>query len=303
MYNSPAVLLKGIQARFLRGLATTAPAVLSPFFEEAKSDTNKEAYVLFNHFGTIKEWVDEIEFSHLEDFDFEIKNKDWQNGFLVDRNTLDDSKKTLGNDVEREINFSLSTWTNFPDRLVTELIVAGESGLAFDGTAFFTAGGRPALQLPGTTIDNLITGTGITVALITADLVSAVTKMRSYTAKNGDPFNYSPKWVALIPPHLEFTFRTIRDSENIIDAVAGATKTNIYKGTFDYVVNDYLGVASNDWYLTNVNTPFKPFIYQTRKSPSFDMKDEKDQKFLKYFSTGRMNVGYGNPLAMAKINN
>ena len=303
MYNSPTVLLKGIQAKFLRGLATVAPAVLSPFFEEVKSDSNLEQYVLFNHFGIIKEWTDSIDYSFLQDFDFTIKNKAWQNGFLVDRDTLDDSKKTLGSSVEREINFSLNTWGNFPDKLVTELIVAGATGLAFDGVAFFAAS-RPDLQeVGGTAINNIVTGTGVTVALVTADLASAMVAMRSWKAKNGDPFNYAPKFLAMIPAHLEWVFKTIRDSIEIFNATTGASSTNIYKDSFDYVVNDYLSTPDNDWYLMNTNTPFKPFIYQIRKNPVFDMKDETDQKFIKYFSTARMNVGYGNPVAIAKINN
>jgi phage major head subunit gpT-like protein len=300
MYNSPAVLLKGVQARFLRGLATTAVSMLAPFTENATSETDKETYILFNHFGTIKEWTDEIEFSHLEDFDFTIKNKDWQSGFLVDRNTLDDSRKAIGNDVEREINFSLNKWSTFADRLITEIIVAGQSGLAFDGIAFF-ASSRPSLQFSGSTIANLYTGTGVTQAQVTADITGAMSAMRAWKSKAGDPFNYAPKFVALIPSHLEWLFKTIRNSVDILSG--GQSVTNVLKDSFDYVVNDYFLTTDNDWYLINTASPFKPFIYQTRKAPIFDMKDEKDKKFIKYFSTARLNVGYGNPLAITKINN
>lgn len=298
MYNSPAVLLKGIQAKFLRGLATIAISMMSPFIEVTKSDSDKETYVLFNHFGAIKEWLDEIDFSFLEDFDYEIKNKPWQNGFLVDRDTLDDSRKNLGNDVEREINFSLNSWGNFPDKLVTELIIAGETGKAFDKVNFF-ATSRPALQKTGTTIKNLYTGTGVSLAQITADFAGATKDMRGFMAKNGDPFNANPKFVVVIPSHLEWLFKTLRNSVDI----GGSGVTNIYKDTFDIVVNDYIPTTANSWYLVNSNSPMKPFIFQRRKEPVFDMKDEKDKKFIKYFSTARMNAGYGNPLAIIKVKN
>ena len=290
MYNSPTVLLKGIQARFLRGLATTAPSVLSPIVEEANSDSNKEQYILFNHFGAIKEWTDEIDYSHLEDFDFEIKNKDWQNGFLVDRNTLDDSKKTLGNDVQREIKFALNSWGNFPDKLITEVLLAGETAKAFDGVALF-ADARPKL---GTGIDNLLNGSGATVAHLLVDIPAAMTALRGFKAKNGDPFNYAPKFLAIIPSHLEWAFKTVQETVEI------SSTTNVLKGTFDYIVNDYLPTTNNSWYLVNANTPFKPFIFQKRKEPFFDMKDEKDKKFLKYFTTARNNAGVGNPVAIIK---
>ena len=290
MYNSPTVLLKGIQARFLRGLATVAPSVMSPVFEEATSDSNKEQYILFNHFGSIKEWTDEIDYSHLEDFDFEIKNKDWQNGFLVDRNTLDDSKKTLGNDVEREIKFALNSWGNFPDKLITEVLLAGETAKAFDGVALF-ADARPKL---GTGIDNLLNGSGATVAHLLVDIPAAMTALRGFKAKNGDPFNYAPKFLAIIPSHLEWAFKTVQETVEI------SSTTNVLKGTFDYIVNDYLPTTNNSWYLVNANTPFKPFIFQKRKEPFFDMKDEKDKKFLKYFTTARNNAGVGNPVAIIK---
>jgi len=300
MYNSPTVLLKGINAKFLRGLATVQASMMAPFFDTTTSDSNKETYVLFNHFGAIKEWLDEVDFSFIEDFDYEIKNKDWQNGFQVDRNTLEDSKKTLGNDVEREINFSLNSWTNFPDKLITALLENGEVGHAFDGLDFFETS-RPALQMVGTTISNLYTGTGITIALLTADLAGATTAMRAYMAKNGDPFNYNPKWSVIIPPHLEWLFKAVRNSVDIV--IAGVTQTNIFKDTFEIVVNDYLPASNNHWYLVNTNAPMKPFIYQTRAVPKFDFKDDKDKKFIKYFSTARMNAGYGNPLAITKVHN
>jgi len=291
MYNSPKILLKGIQARFLRGLATSAPSVLSPVFEEATSESDKEQYVLFNHFGSIKEWTDEIDYSHLQDFEFEIKNKDWQNGFLVNRNTLEDSRKTLGNDVEREINFALNSWSNFPDKLVTEILLAGETAKAFDGVALF-ATNRPKL---GTGIKNLENGTGATVAHIIADLQTAMTALRGFKAKNGDPFNYAPKYLAIIPSHLEWAFKTVKDAEMI------GTATNVLKASFDYVVNDYLPTDNDSWYMANSNSPFKPFIYQKRKAPLFDMKDENDKKFIKYFTTSRSNAGVGNPVSIVKI--
>lgn len=297
MYNSPAVLLKGIQARFLRGIATTAVSILAPFFDETKSDSNKETYVLFNHFGVIKEWLDEVDFSFLEDFDYEIKNKDWQNGFIVDRNTLDDSRKTLGNDVEREINFSLNSWTNFPDKLVSALIESGETSKGFDGSFFFAAT-HP--KLSGTTaIKNLSSGTGVTLTAVAANLSAAMVLLRGFKAKNGDPFNYNPKFLCMIPAHLEWIFRELKNSTQLLSG--GVAITNIYKDAFDFIVNDY--ISGNSWYIVNTNSAMKPFIYQTRKNPEFNMKDEKDKKFVKYFSTARMNVGFGNPTAIVKVSN
>lgn len=297
-FGSPAALLKGIQAKFLRGLQTIPVSMMAPFMEVTSSDSNKETYVLFNHFGAIKEWLDEIDFAFLEAFDYEIKNKSWQNGFLVERDTLDDSKKSLGNDVEREINNSLNSWGNFPDKLITELLVAGETGLAFDKVAFFAAS-RPKLQYKGTTIKNLYTGTGISLAQITADFAGATKDMRGFKAKNGDPFNANPKFTVIIPSHLEWLFKQLRNSVDI----GGSGVTNIYKDTFEIIVNDYLSTSDNDWFLVNTNAPMKPFILQKRKEPAFDMEDVKSKKTIKYFSTARMNAGYGNPLAIIKINN
>lgn len=297
MYNSPTVLLKGIQARFLRGLATQAPSVLSPFYEEANSQSDKETYILFDHFGIIKEWVDKINFSHIEDFDYTIKNKDWQNGFLVKRNTLDDSRQTLGNDIEREIKFSLDSWGNFPDKLITTLITAGESGLCFDGTALF-ANDRPNLK-GDYTIDNLLALTGITLDNIMTDIAAGMVALRGFKAKNGDPFNYNPKFMCMIPSHLELLFKRIKNSTEVLSGSAAIS--NVLNNSFDYVVNDYLSTSDNSWYMMNANSPFKPFIYQTRKAPAFNMKDDLTELFIQYFSTGRMNAGYGNPVSIVKF--
>jgi len=299
VFNSPIALLKGIRADFAKKLAQDYNIQTNRFTYMTESDSNKETYPFFDAFPAVQEWVDKIDYEKFKIFKYEIANKPWQWGIPVDRDTIEDSRASgMFAGIQQYINQGVQKWKFFQYKLVSELIKNGASGLAFDGTAFF-ATDRPNLK-GSTAIDNLKSGSGITLANLETDLDTAMGALRGYIDRNDEPFNVAPKFLVICSPALERKFLNIKGSE-LLATTAITSHTNVFQNTFDVLVMEYL--SDNDWYLVNENATIKPFIYQSRKNPLVEMKDENDSPIIKYFSTARMSAGYGNPTAIVKVNN
>lgn len=299
MYNSAIAVLKGIRGEFGKKLRASVDSVVSPFITRVKSDSNDEDYIFFDTLPQIKEWIDDIAEEDFKDFKLNIPNKSWAYSIFVDRDTLSDSKKTLGGGVEMQVKSSVENWKDFPDQKFNDLLVANPT--CFDGTAMF-ANTRPNLQ--GTNaIDNLYSGTSggpYTLAQVEADLKGAREDLLGLRDRNGRPFNRGAKLTVYVPVHLVDWFETLRNSRQIY--VSG-TKDNILYNTFDIIVNYDQATTNDDWYIINTNSVVTPVIWQDRQAPNWDVEDVKTKKKIKYFSTARFGIGPANPMSIIKIDN
>ncbi len=295
MYNSPNAVLKGIKAYFA-GLFVNAPVSnAKKVMETVTSDGAYEDYWIPSSASVLREWIDEIAYSDGKDYKFTIFNKDFGGGFKVKRNTLSDSRKSLGGNVEKWIKQIFREWITLPDTFVE--ILLEKNGEAFDGTAFF-ANSRN-LDTGDNTIDNIYSGTGVTDAKILDDFEGAYNQLIGFKDKNNNPFNRDPKLAVYVPAHLANAFRRLFSPK----ATQRSGSSNIYAGEVEIIVNYSQAGSNNDWYLLNTAAPFKPFILQEREKPTWNMKDEKDNINIKYFTTGRYGYGYGNPTAIIKVDN
>lgn len=295
MYNSPNAVLKGIKALFLKELETAGKPNTKNIIEIVSSDGAYEDYWIPDTAGRIREWLDEIVYSDGKDYSFQIYNKDWGGGFKVKRSTLSDSKKYLGGNIESWIRSLAREWVYFPDDFVYQLI--STNGNAFDGSAFF-ANSR-LIDTGSNVIDNIISGTGTTQAQIIADYEDAYNQLIGFKDRNNRPFNPNPKIALFIPAHLKFTFETIFSPK----AQILSQSSNIMAGEVELIINYQQSNSDNDWYLINTNATLKPFVIQERELPNWNMKDEEDNVNIKYFTTGRYGYGYGNPMAIVKVDN
>lgn len=299
MYNSAAVLLKGIKTDFANRLSGSKQSAVRAFTYFSTSASDKEEYLFFDAVGKIKEWLGKMSSDEIKAFDYEIKNKDWYQRVQEERNKLSDARTILGGALEMQISSMSENWINFPDRMVNDLLTA--NGNAFDGTAFF-ATDRPNLK-GDSAIDNLVTGTGTTLTQIKADLISARTKLLGYVDKSGNPFNANAQLVVYIPSHLLGSFEKLMKNGQTMTGNAGALEDNELQGTFSIVVNYFQPITNNDWYLVNTAASIPAFVYQVRQAPTWDIEDVKSDKNVYYFTTARSNAGYGNPTAICKVNN
>lgn len=304
MYNSPKALLKGIKSTFSQLFNNAADPVFGFAINRVSSDTDKEDYWIPETLPGIKEWIDERHFGDFRDFNLTIVNKDYDAGLKVFRNTLKDSKKNLGGNIDQWIKMHVNLYKDFPDQLCQ--IILDDNTACFDGTALF-ANTRPNIDTGSYAIDNLISGTSsstYSLAEFEADYLSAKTKLRGFRDKNDQMFNKTSKLVAFVPQHMEDIANKLlaERAQRIYNGTAEVD--NLYAGDAKVFVNtEQSTVTNNDWYLINEAAFMKPFIIQDRESVDWKVFDDKKFKFLEYGYDFRMGYGPGSPFGIVKINN
>jgi len=302
MYNSAIALLKGIKGEFSSLMKVNAESTFEKIINRVKSNSDQEKYRIPESMPRIKEWVDKRHFGDFSDKYLTVVNKDWDNGIVVDRNTINDSREYLGGDIEMEIKMIVDTVKNFPDQYGHDLMVA--NGNAFDATAFF-ATSRPNLDTGGNTIDNLLTGTSSTtysLAEFETDYKAAKAGLLGLRDKNNNPFNRNARLAVVVPQHMHDVAQTLLAQRQQEIYVSG-TKTNLYAGDAEIIINWEQSSSDNDWYLANINHPIKPIVVQERKAPMWNMKDDPFDKQVFYGFDFRMGIGLLNPLCIIKTNN
>lgn len=296
-----SILLKKVQTEFVLGLNAQKTSNLDPIISTVNLNGAKIGrYPIFEHQPQIKQWIDNINYGEGKIFEYSVESKEYAIGLVEDRFNLEYSMGTLSGSLKTQINTQIQQWTNFKDKMVNDLIAGGASGTAFDGTAFFSAT-RPNIK-SAAALNNIATGTGTSLSQLRADLNTAISQLYGFKDINGYTFNQAGGRLAIVcPRHLYFLFQEIVNPMMIVSD--GSQIFSGFKGIADVVVNDLQSQADNDWYLVNTGNTFKPFIYQISVNPKFGLKDEEDNRFIKFFSTASMGANYGNPLAIIKVNN
>jgi phage major head subunit gpT-like protein len=303
MYNSAISVFKGIRSEFSQGLQNLPESTYDPMIDRLKSNSNKEDYWIPTSVPTIKAWLDQRHFSDFQDKKLEIYNDDWDDGLRVNRNTLSDSRQSLGGQLDKQIKSMVNTYKDFPDELCQTLLTANSN--AFDGTAFF-ATSRSNLDTGSNTINNLLTGTSsstYTLAEFEADYKAAKTALLGFRDKHNRAFNKNPKLAVFVPQHLEDTARVLlADRQELI--YISSVQSNLYAGDAQVIINwEQTTTTDNDWYLVNLNANWRPFIIQDRESPKWEFWDDTKVKYIDYGYYFRMGFGFGNPMSMVKTNN
>jgi len=128
-----ATLGTGFNAAYTRGLgraalqrqlvATTVP-----------SSTASNEYGWLGQFPGMKEWIGDRVINQLKAYDYTIKNKDWEDTVVVDRNDIKDDNIGIYGPMFEELGRSASA---HPDQLIFALLKAGFTTPCYDGQNFF----------------------------------------------------------------------------------------------------------------------------------------------------------------------
>lgn len=295
MYNSPIAVLKGIRTEFAKQLADMSGPMFKAFVQTVKGNGAYEDFRFKDTVGKITEWKANRTIEDFKDYLYTIRPKHWDHSISVDRDTLDDSRITLGGDIEKDVRESVQLWNAFADELIYNLLI--DNGTAFDGSTFF---GNSHNIDGDNAIDNLYSGTGTTLAQVEADYAGAKKQLRGFRDKNNRPYNRNAKYIVLAPSQLEDKFLTLRNSQQVY--ISGS-KTNVYANTFDLILNDWQGASDNDWYIINTNATVLPFAVVDRQRVNWKMVDDPLRKDVLFLSDARMQAGYGTFTSIIKIDN
>lgn len=246
------------------------------------STGSDEKYGWLGDVPGMKEWIGDKEYAGIEDYDYTIKNKDWYNGISIDRNELDDDR--YGMVLPRIESMALAA-ANWPMELVAELIRDGDTNLAYDNAAFFSN---------RTINDNLLAGSGVTLANLKTDLTTGRTTMMRFVSDTGKLLRLVPD-VIVCPPELEITFRELIESTAVQGTGYNEASKNVWSKWIKSIIPLPDLTDTNDWYIFATSMPLKPFIFQDRKKPVPVLDDTKVKANRTYGYSVEMrgNAGYG----------
>jgi len=281
---------------FFKNFAEYTGKLLYPqFCIQADSKGKTETYEWFGQVPGMNEWVDERSSESLKDFSYTLKNKDYEATIGIDKNTFDDDQS---GQINIRLNQLAPSAAEHPELLFLNLLTNGAANLCFDGGFFFSAA-HPALFEGGAAYSNLVTGTGVTAALIQADFASAQALYQAYLKRNGLPvITYNPKITILHSPALSGVMKVAFNQQYNAGPV-----DNIYWNAAVPIAHGSL--TGNDWYVL-IDTPVvKPFVYQIRKTitPAWDEARVFSHKKIFFGVDARYNMGYYHPQTCIKIDN
>lgn len=299
MSFNPTVIEKGLSAKFAKAMMDFQAArdIAPGLMQVALSAPSTGAYEKYGWLGampSVQQWVGERNAVELEDYDYIIKNKDWEASVPVNENDWDDDQTGSYDMIPAMLAKRVMS---HPEKLLSEIIIAGTSGLAYDGVAFFSnaTGAR--------TIDNLLAGTGVTLATMKADLISALTAMAKFTDDQGEILNIKGN-VIYCPVAMQHNFESLVFSSADPTASGGVNTFNPFYNKFTVIGDARLDASDvNDWYLFSSTEIVQPFIYQLRENAMPSMEKTNHTKRWVFGSDYRANVGYGLPhLAIKTVN-
>jgi phage major head subunit gpT-like protein len=298
---NPIAIERGLRAGFAQRMAEfLAAREINPgLMSAAEIIQSNGAYEKMGWIGAmpvVQQWLGEKTAKELSNYDFTVRNLDWYTGVPVNENDINDDQVA----VLRKIPQLLVKRTmSHPEKLMIEFLTAGTGttkGAAYDGVAFFSdvSGAR--------TIDNLLGGTGTTLAQLEADLNAALVAMARFTDDQGEVLNIRGNLI-VCPVALENKFARLVNSQTDPTATAQGT-FNPYGGRFTVVGDPRLDAADvNDWYLLATNEIVKPFVFSMRQESKPDFEKKSMTKTWIASADYRGNAAYGLPhLAVKTVN-
>jgi phage major head subunit gpT-like protein len=299
---NPIVIEKGLNAGFAREMAQfQAARNLNPgLMAAAMMIPSSAAYEKLGWVGAmpaVKQWIGEKQATEFEDYDYTVKNLDWETSIPINENDVDDDQTGAISMFPAMLARRIAA---HPEKLAVNLLIDGDTKLAYDGVAFFSDVSAPR------TIDNLLAGSGYTTAStrlanMEKDLNAALVAMAKFTDDQGEPLGLQGNLI-VTPVALERDFRRLVQSQ--YDPTASAVGTyNPYDGI--QVIGDSRLDADDttDWYLLCTNEIIKPLVFSMRQQAKNSFEKKNLTKTWVWSADYRGNGGYGLPhLAIKTVN-
>lgn len=303
---------------FLEGVLTQFRALYTREFSAAQALQGWQQFAMrqdsdgeqttYEWFGTVPQMQDvshdQVSLRGLDEYNFSIKNKEFQAAIEVSRMALERDRLNL---ITPRIQQLAGEAARHPGELIFELVE--DNPVAYDNVAYF-ADTRTIGE--SSNIDNLAGGTGVTVTQVQTDLATARSTMRLFEDDRGRPLNLVPNAI-MAPPALE---QTIWQALNVNQAgnqdrnVLPSSTNGVLQGAgYSVIINPYLTDVT-DWYAFHIGGPaMRPFVWQVEKVPVLeaDTNPMTRENILKrnflYSVYGRYNVGVTDPRLGVKIVN
>jgi phage major head subunit gpT-like protein len=224
---------------------------IESLFMGTYAKTGKGDYAWLGDIPGVREWIGSKVYGDLSKYTYSITNKRWYNGFAVHKDAF---RRDELDSVRPRVQMLVAGIESWKAEMIIQFLLNGETELAFDGLPFF-ANGRAN--------DNLLAGTGIALAQIKTDLVTARKTSMRFVTDQGKYLRIIPDTI-ICPVELEETFLEIKESA-ADPGGAHAGVANIQKRYIANVIALPDLTDATDWYYATTGMPLKPFIFQGEK--------------------------------------
>lgn len=296
---NPTVIEKGLNAAFAKAMVEfQAARAISPGIMRAALEVpSGGAYEKLGWIGampSVQQWIGELNATEFKSYDYTIKNLDWATGVPINENDIDDDQTgSLGMLSKMLVKRIMA----HPEKLMVNLLIGGDAALAYDGVAFFSDVSAPR------TIDNLLAGTGVTLAQLKADLIAALVAMAKFTDDQGEILNIKGNMI-VCPVALQRDFESLVFSKADPTAAGGVDTYNPFANQFTVIGDPRLDADdANDWYLLATNEIIQALVFQNRQEGRPLFEKTNHVKSWVYSADYRGNGGYGLPHLAAKTVN
>lgn len=270
------------------------------YAEQMPSGTEVEVYPWLAELTGLREWIGPRLTSSIAARSYQLTNKPYERTIDLDRDKILDDQFGVFNLAVTKLGDAAARW---PDDLVTAALIAGTTGLCYDGQPFFSSAHPVDLDdsSQGTYSNRFDSTTSGALPLNwTASYLDnfafAYSAMMSFKGESGVPLEVQPT-ILMVPPQLQkyamlicgvsdmvAAVKNVAGSENIGAAAVG----NPYSGLVTPIVNPRLAGDPNTWYLLSTDR-IKPMVFQQRKAP--EMQQITDPQSVNVFMTRKFVYG------------
>ncbi len=288
MIVDTVLLEKGLKAAFNKAMSgivadSGASMALEAITSIFPSEGEDEKYGFLGDLPAVREWVGDKTAGHIKDYSYTLTNKNYYIAIDIDRNEINDDRMGI---LKPRIAQMVNTLNRHKWQLIVDQLEAGETNLAYDGSAYFATHSNPAL-------DNLLSGTSSTLASIKTDIYTGRATMLEFVSDADRAMRLAMDTI-LVPAEQEGLFlEAVESSAN--PGGAGTGIFNPMKGWIkQLIVEPSLGDA-DDWYGFAANQPLKPMILQIRENanPVLDTTSTARNRIMVFSAEMRCVAGYG----------
>ena len=215
-------------------------------------------------------------------FNFTIDNAEYAKGYKVKSIDFERARSLKGlNQFQDNINQLQTRARDHSTERAMTLLIAGAAstyGTCFDGQNLFDTT-HSYTNVAGTQ-DNIVSGTGVTMATVQADILSAIQKFAGFywTGTDGEMrlLNSNVTKIDIVcPPEMYSVFLQLKSGMAISSVAA-----NIVSGYIGNIIVKKM-TDLNNWFVINSNTTHKPIIVQVEKPLEFTYSDTKSEAYRK----------------------
>lgn len=244
-------------------------------------------YSWLDKFPRMRKWIGDKVVRALKASNYTLTNQKYEATVEVDRDDIEDDLIGIYGPQAKDAGFSAKQW---PDEIVFELLNKAFTAKCYDGKPFFS----DKHEVGKLTYSNMGKAplSIESQAAAKASYGAARTQMRKFKDEENRPLNIRPR-LLVVPPALEDTANALMTAERLEDG-----KTNLYKGTAEVLVVDWL-TSDTAWFLLDTSRPIKPLIFQLRKKPEFvsqtnlDSDDVFMRGLFRFGAESRGVAGFG----------